>query len=1142
MHNKQTHLLRERRFFPLFITQLFQALNDCIFKSAMAILIAYRLTSSGMFNEDVMVALAGGIFIVPFFLFSATAGQLSDKFEKASLIRIIKFLEILFVLMGSIGFFSNNIMLLFSSLFLIGIHSAFFGPIKYAILPDHLHENELIRGNALIEASTFLAILFGTMIGTKLILGTAGTYITSILLFTIALTGWIVSFYIPRTQPASPQLKINPNIFRETWNIVQYTHKNRDVFLAILGISWFWLVGATFLQQFVTYAKDVVGANTGVVALFQMMFSIGIAVGSLLCNKLVGDEINAKYVPLGVLGMTVFITDLVLHSGQIVIAQGQHLLTTKEFLLSINNWHLLADTLFLAVCGGLYVVPLYAILQARCERHYRSRTIACNNIINSLFIVAGAVIAMLLLSFHLTVTQVFMVIGILNTIVAIYICKLLPEAFVKSVINWLLKAIYNVEVRGLENYNEAGDRVVIIANHTSLLDIILLLAFLPDKFTIAVNKSVSEKWWVKPFTPLAETYPIDPTNPMAIKSLVKEIQAGKKCLIFPEGRLTTTGSLMKVYEGPGLIANKANAMIVPIRIEGAQYTCFSRLKGKVRMQWFPQITLTILKPRRVTAPDNIDDRDQRRTIAMKLYNMMTEMMFESSNYHLTLFSALLDAKKVHGGSLNIIEDIQRKPINYNQFIARAYILGKQISKINHYQEHIGIMLPTSNPAITTFFAAHAYGRIPAMINFSSGIANILSACKTAKLRTVYTSQTFITNAKLENIIEALNEAGITVIYLESLMKKVSLFAKIRGLITSKAAPLVYRKYVKRISPNDPAVILFTSGSEGQPKGVMLSHANILANCYQMLARVDFNPRDIMFNALPIFHCFGLTVGSILPIVSGIKAFFYPSPLHYRVVPELVYDTDATVFFSTDTFLSGYARYAHPYDFYSVRYIFSGAEKLREDTAKLWSEKFGIRVFEGYGVTETAPALTVNTSMQNKPGTVGTFLPNIEYKLEKVNGIEEGGRLFVRGPNIMLGYLRHDAPDTLEKPKDGWHDTGDIVNMTADGFITIKGRAKRFAKLAGEMISLTAVEMYISKLWPNYHHAIVSIPNEKKGEQIILLTDYHQANREDLIAYVKQNGLNELSIPKKIIIAGEMPILTTGKIDYKTVQHVVEKEA
>jgi acyl-[acyl-carrier-protein]-phospholipid O-acyltransferase/long-chain-fatty-acid--[acyl-carrier-protein] ligase len=336
-------------------------------------------------------------------------------------------------------------------------------------------------------------------------------------------------------------------------------------------------------------------------------------------------------------------------------------------------------------------------------------------------------------------------------------------------------------------------------------------------------------------------------------------------------------------------------------------------------------------------------------------------------------------------------------------------------------------------------------------------------------------------------------------------------------------------------------VLYTSGSEGTPKGVVLSHQNLSANQYQISASVDFTATDIVFNALPIFHSFGLTGGMLLPILSGVKVFFYPSPLHYRIIPELTYDTNATILFGTDTFLSAYAKYAHTYDFYSIRYVFAGAEKLRDETRLTWLEKFGVRIFEGYGATETSPVIAMNSPMQHKVGTVGRIMPGIQYTIDPVPGIDQGGILSVKGPSVMKGYLLAKNPGVLVPPANGWYNTGDIVQIDDAGFVTIKGRVKRFAKIAGEMVSLTMVEQYIDKWMPTYQNCVIAIPDAKKGEALILVTTNPGATREDILTQGKASGMADISIPKKILIFKTLPILGSGKIDLVGLKNTVMKD-
>jgi acyl-[acyl-carrier-protein]-phospholipid O-acyltransferase/long-chain-fatty-acid--[acyl-carrier-protein] ligase len=434
--------------------------------------------------------------------------------------------------------------------------------------------------------------------------------------------------------------------------------------------------------------------------------------------------------------------------------------------------------------------------------------------------------------------------------------------------------------------------------------------------------------------------------------------------------------------------------------------------------------------------------------------------------------------------------------------------------------------------VVATLALMSAGRVPAMINFTAGLNNILTACKAAQVTTIVTSRAFIEKGKLDALAAELAKQ-LRLVYLEDVRGTIGFADKMKGLLAAKK-PLVKRQ------PDDPAVILFTSGSEGTPKGVVLSHRNILANAAQAAARIDFGRTDKVFNVLPVFHSFGLTVGMILPLVSGVRLYLYPSPLHYRTIPELVYGINATIMFGTDTFLNGYARAAHPYDFRSLRYILAGAEPVKESTRRTYMEKFGLRILEGYGVTETAPVLAINTPMFNRFGTVGRLMPGMTARLDPVPGVEEGGRLYVKGPNVMLGYLRAENPGVLEPPEEGWHDTGDIVTIDAQGFVTIKGRAKRFAKIGGEMISLAAVETLAAELWPDVPSAVAAAPDPRKGERLVLVTQKRDARRADFQAYAKQKGASELMIPAEVLVVDKVPMLGSGKLDYVGVANLVRE--
>lgn len=1152
MANSQFALLKTRRFLPLFLTQALGAFNDNGFKNALVILVTYRLAAEQGFSGPFFITVAAALFILPFFLFSATAGQIADKYEKGWLIHRIKFAEIILMLLAALSFHLQSVNLGLFVLFLLGTQSTFFGPLKYGILPQHLKDDELIGGNGLIETGTFLAILLGTLFGGLLILLESGLIWVSISLFTLSVAGFVSSLYIPKAAPTAPELKINANFLAETVNIMKLATKQRTVALSIMGISWFWFVGTIFLTQFPTLAKEQFLANEQVTNFFIAVFTIGIMIGSLLCNRLLKGEITAKYVPLASLAITFASVALVIASKLMTIPTPPNgLYTVAEFLVLPGAIWIILSLVAIAAFGGLYAVPLFAMVQHNSDQTAISRTIAGNNIINALFMVAASLLAALMLKNGFDVLDIFMLVAGLNAVVALYICRLLPTDLVKSLGRFLFRLLYRVEIKGLENYEKAGERVVIVANHTSFLDAPLLGCFLKDTPLFGINTEIAKKWWLRPAFALFDLYPLDPTNPMALKGLIKEVQAGKKCVIFPEGRITLTGALMKVYEGPGMIAANANATILPIRIDGAQYSIFSKLRGKMRLSLFPKITITLLPPEKIEpeilGTEKLTGRQKRSAIGRHLHDVMTNMVFETSNINRTLFEALADAASTNGRRHKILEDVTRSPISYHRILTGSFVLAAHLNKQTRPGEKVGLMLPNSNGTILSLFALSSSGRIPAMLNYSAGPKSCTGAAQTARLKTIITSRRFIKLGRLEETKTAL-EQHCQLIYLEDIKDEVTALQKLSASIKALAPKHFAISATKDGSePDETAVILFTSGSEGTPKGVALSHKNILANCYQISSKVDFTPSDTVFNALPLFHCFGLTDGLILPLISGVKIFLYPSPLHYRIVPEMIYDTNATIMFGTDTFLKGYAKKAHPYDFYSIRYVFAGAEKLSPETRTQWMEKFGIRIFEGYGTTETSPVIATNTAMEYKSGTVGRLLPGLTYQLEPVPGIEpengeQTGRLIVEGPNIMQGYIHHDQPGVIQPRENNSYDTGDIISLDREGYITIKGRAKRFAKIAGEMVSLTMVEQFIGRHWPENLHAVIALPCAKKGEKLALITDHKLLERSTLLSKAKEEGLSELVIPRLIISDKEIPLLATGKLNYPVLNEIAKTNA
>jgi len=1122
--NMADNILKSRRFLPLMLTQFFGALNDNLFKNALLLSVTLTMADNAAILSNIIAAL----FILPFFCFSATAGEMADKYDKSRIAQALKITELLLMIAAFFVYKTQSLSGLICLLFLMGTQSAFFGPVKYALLPQHLKSDELALGNAYVEATTYFAILLGLIAGTLLSFE-AVLY----LLICLALVGMVASSFILKAPAFEKNAKVRKNILASTVHTFKVIKKNKTVFRCILGATWFWMIGAFVVVQIYPLSGNVLNVSNTVITFFLILFSIGVAIGSVFCGHLMKGFIHTTYTPISVLMMGVCFYFLYLLTDNYPTPSAP--VDLSHFFETKNSILITVSIFAMAFFGGLYIVPLNTLMQKSAPKAHLASVIGGNNIINALGMVLISVLTIFLLAVGFTISELFLSVALISIVVFFDVCALLPHAFWRSLLRTIFEVFFKVDVKGIKNIFKAGKNVLLIANHTSLLDGLLIAAFTEGDITFALNTTWGKKKLMKFFAHFVDFAMLDPTNPMSMRTLIAQIKAGKRVMIFPEGRITTTGGLMKIYEGAGMIAYKTGARIVPVRISGAVQSKFSYLNKKTKTRLFPKIEISFLRPKRLIVPQNLTRRQQRHNICLQLYDLMTEMLYQTALKDEHIFISLLKAAHLYGKSHKIAEDIARKPLTYSALIQKSYVLGSAFEQKFGAQKYIGLMLPNTLANVVSFYALQSISKVPVMLNFSHGVMQFSSCIHTLKLQYVVTSRTFIEKARLAHLENALKENKVEIIYLEDLASEIGLKLKWTGL----------KKYLLQTKPaNDfeqTAAVLFTSGSEGLPKAVLLSHKNLQANRFQLLSVLAVNSSDVFFNALPMFHSFGLTVGTIATTLSGVKTFFYPSPLHYRIVPELIYDTNTTIMCGTDTFFYGYARMGNPYDFFAVKYAIVGGEKLKERTADLFMKKFGVRILEGYGTTETSPVLSLNTPMHIKEGTVGRLLPAINYKLLDAEGIDNGKILSVKADNVMQGYMSADKPLCLNAPQNGWYETGDVVKIDEEGFITIMGRVKRFAKIAGEMVSVAAVEDVLEKLYPAAKQGIVALSDDRKGEKLVLITNDEKADLAQIKAFFKERNLSELWCPKQVVYMKNPPFLGSGKFDYQEALRIIKNE-
>lgn len=718
---------------------------------------------------------------------------------------------------------------------------------------------------------------------------------------------------------------------------------------------------------------------------------------------------------------------------------------------------------------------------------------------------------------------------IVAALIAAYVAAAMTQtyrlgiSFSQAALYLPLKFVYRISDGRIRTARQADAPVVYAIAHQSQLDPALMLALLPDDTLHILDEASAKSPWLEPYRTLGRSIAFNASHVFVSRRLVRHLRGkGRLAVYFPQ-TVEPDVKTFRLFRAVARIAVTAGADIVPIHIGGARHLPMSLApEAEAPRSWFPRLNIAALDPISLDALANRSGRAPT-TASNALFDRVAEARVASKRTR-SLFSAFAVAASRYGTERIAVEDGVSGALSYSRMMIAARVLAARFADISTGGEAVGLMLPNSVGMATSFIGLQSAGCAATMINYTSGTTNVAAAVRMAGIRSVVSSRAFVEKAQLADIVGAIESTGARIVWLEDIRESVTTFEKF-------SAALLWRWPLTLAKPSSTAVILFTSGSDSLPKGVLLSHENIIANAAQIESRIGFSPADTLFNVLPVFHSFGLTGGTILPLLYGVRLYLYPSPLHYKQIPDVAAKIRPTIMFGTDTFLSAYARTAADTDFASLRLVVAGAEPVQAETRRVWRERFGAEIVEGYGLTEASPVVAVNTLCHSRAGSVGRLLPGIRSRIEPVDGIEDGGRLWISGPNVMRGYISGATHGNIAPPPDGWHDTGDIVAFDREGYLSIRGRARRFAKIAGEMVSLGAVEMLVQALWPEERHAAVAVPDRKRGERIVLLTTTAKADRSELRAFGKKSGVAELIVPDAILKVEAIPLLGTGKTDY-----------
>jgi acyl-[acyl-carrier-protein]-phospholipid O-acyltransferase/long-chain-fatty-acid--[acyl-carrier-protein] ligase len=1118
--NRYVDILKRRGFFYFFWTQFLGAFNDNLYKMIVSLAVLDMAPLAG--SRSFYISLIGLLFILPFALFSGYAGPIADLYSKRSVLIAVKVFEIAAMGLGSVAFFYHRIEPMLAVVFLLGLHSTFFSPAKYGILPEMLPEQDLSRGNGLLEMSTFLAIILGTSLGGIIYAAWKGHLAwVGVLLMLIAVLGTLTSLGITKVPPSGAK-GFRPYPWTEIWDGVKRLYDVKALWLTVMGISYFWFLGALIQMDILLFGKEILRLDEARIGLLGTFLAIGIGAGSLAAGRLSGDKIELGLVPLGSIAMGAF--PVLLYFSPPDFAWVSVLLILMGF------------------SAGLFIVPLNALLQQRSGKEEKGRLIATNNFLNTMGVLLASAF---LWSFSdvlgLSSDQIILILGILTFVLTVYALYVLPDFVVRFVLWVLTHTLYRIRVVGQQNIPTHGP-ALLVSNHVSFADALIIGACIQRFIRFMLHRDYYDIKGLCWLFRLMKSIPVSNTRRGIVESLRRarqEIEAGQVVCIFAEGAISRTGRLLPFKRGFQKIVEGTSVPIIPVHLDQLWGSVFSFKEGRFFWKWPKRIPHPVTVSFGAPLGSNASAQDVREAILQLESNAFAYRREAADLLH----TRFIRTAKRRPFSF-CMADTTGAQLSYGKTLVASLLLSRWVQKNCANDAMIGIMLPASVGGALANIAVLLSGKCAVNLNFTAGPQAMASALQQCGISTILTSRLFLSKTGIEHL------PGM--VFLEELRKTFPPAEKIRALFLALIMPASWlqRRYIEKQKPNDLATVIFSSGSTGAPKGVMLSHYNVISNIESICQVIQFNAADRIMGVLPFFHSFGFTATIWLPLLAGFGAVYHPNPVDAKTIGETVQKYKATLLISTPTFFAGYIRRCSAEEFRSLRYAIAGAEKLREPIAQSFKEKYGLDLLEGYGCTELSPVVSVNIpdvmydserQIGNKPGTVGHPIPGVAARIVD---IETGkplpcgreGLLLIKGPNCMLGYL--GLPElTKEALRDGWYVTGDIASVDEDGFIRITDRISRFSKVGGEMVPHTKIEEAINHILGNANSVVTSIPDAQKGERLVAFYAQNGVTADQLWQRLNSSELPKLWIPKKenLYWIESIPLLGSGKVDLKKVK-------